>query len=120
MSEPLIVAEKIQKKIELLETMRIEIKDRAINKANAISEYDKVLAVTIIKLKNKVEMELDGQKIIDPPASYLEKIARGICYKEKLEMEKGDALFKSLNSNMNSVMAELTGYECINKYLDKV
>ena len=119
MSDILVIAERIEQKIKLLENMRKEIRERAEKKAVTMAEYDKVLAVTIIKLKNNVELEFEGLKIEHPQATVMEKIAKGICWKERLEAEKADALFKSLTSNIASVMAELTGYECINKYLDK-
>jgi hypothetical protein len=117
--EILIIADEIEKKIKLLEKMRIEIKERAENKANTIAEYDKQLAITIIKLKNGNELEIEGNKISNIPATLIEKIAKGICWQAKLNMEKADAMYKSLISNIDSVQAELCGYQSINRYLEK-
>jgi hypothetical protein len=120
MSDTISIALRIDDKIKLLERMRVEIRERAEKKAIAISEYDKAIAITLIKLKNKVEMTLDDQKVINPPASIMEKIAKGICFKERLEAEKSDALYKSLISNIDSVQAELNGLQSVNRHLDNL
>lgn len=114
------VANMIQDKIKLLERMRLEIRDRATEKATTGSAYDKAMAITIIKLKNGEEMILDGEIIQGVPATLIDKIARGICWKEKLEMDKSEALYKSLISNIDSVQSELNGLQSLNRYLDKV
>jgi hypothetical protein len=117
--ELLTIANKIEEKIKLLEKMRIEIKDRAENKANTIAEYDKQLAITIIKLKNNNIQEWDGEKIENLQATLIEKMARGICWQAKLNMEKAEALYKSLISNIDSVCAEMNGWQSVNRYLEK-
>ncbi len=113
------IAHKIEDKIKLLENMRCSIKDRATRKALSISEYDRKMATTIIQLKNGIEMELDGHKIQNPVNTIIDKIARGICYKEKLEMEEADGMYKSIISNIDSVQAEMNGLQSVNRYLDK-
>jgi len=116
--EVINIAFGIRSKIELLEKMRKEIKERAENKARSISEYDKALALAIIKIKNKAITEFDGEEIKATAANEIEKIARGYCWKERLEMETADGLYKSVISNINSVMAEINGLQSINKHLD--
>lgn len=113
------ISKKIQDKIGLLEDMRLRIKERAERKATAISNYDKALAITIIKLKNGKHMELDNNIIEKPPTTIIDKIAKGVCYKEKLEMEEADALYKCVISNINSVLAELNAYQSIFRHLEK-
>jgi len=114
------IANEIKRKIQLLEKMRIEIRDRATKKAQAGAEYDKVLAVTIIKLKNGAIFDLDGESIDGHklPANLLEKIAKGICWQAKLKADEAEAMYKSLISNIDSVQAELNGYQSINRHLD--
>ena len=118
MNDLIEIKTKILKATDLLAKMRVEIKARAERKAKAISNYDKALAVTIIGLKNGKKMILDGEEIEKPPTTILEKIAKGICYKEKLELEEAEALYKSLISNIDSLKAELNGYQSINRHLD--
>ena len=114
------IADEILKKIELLEKMRVQIKERAEKKAETLAEYDKQLALTIIRLENGIELELEGEKIQNPSKSITDKIARGICWKAKLEMEKAEGLYKSIISNIDSVQAELNGYQSINRHLSAV
>jgi hypothetical protein len=114
------IAKQILNKIELLEKGRIIISERGNKKAQTISEYEKQMAIVIIKLKNGIEFNLDGEKISNPPATFLEKIARGICWKEKLEMEKSEAEYKAAIVGMTSLEAELSALQSLNRYLDKV
>ena len=113
------ISNEIEKKIKLLEKMRVEIRERAEARANAIAEYDKQLAITIIKLKNNNIDKWEGEELIKLPATIIEKTAKGICWQARLDMEKADALYKSLISNINSVQAELNGYQSINRHLSE-
>ena len=106
----------IQDKIKLLERMRLEIRDRSIEKATTSSAYDKAMAITIIKLKNGQELMLDNEAVMCTSVTLIDKIARGICWKEKLEMDKAEALYKSLISNIDSVQSELNGLQSVNRY----
>ena len=107
----------IESKIKILEKMRTEIKSRAEQKANTISEYDKQLAITIIKLKNNNIKEWEGEEIVNLPATLIEKIAKGICSQSRNNMEIADGMYKSVISNIDSVQAELNGYQSINRHL---
>jgi len=115
--EILKVANEIQKKIAELEKAKDHLKERSEKKAETASEYEKAIAVTMIKLKNGRKMELDGEEIVNPLATIIEKIARGICYKEKLEMDKAEAEYKSLITYISTVESILNGWQSINKYL---
>lgn len=105
----------IENKISLLEKMRTQLQNRAETKAKTSSDYDKAIAICILKLKNGQLMELDGEKIQDPATTIIEKIAKGICWKEKLEMEKGEQLYKALTSSIECVKSELNGLQSIFK-----
>lgn len=114
------VAERIEEKINQLETGRKEIKTLALNKAEAIMEYEKKMAITIIKLRNGETMELDGEMIIAPQATLIDKIARGICYIEKLESDTADGLYKAGIVGMSSIEAQLNGYQSINRHISEL
>jgi len=113
------IAEKIQDKIKLLEKARLILRKRAESKAEAVALYEKNLAKIIIQLKNSVAFTVDSQTIVNPPASVLEKIARGICFDEKLKLETAEALYKSIIVNIEAIKAELNGYQSIFRYLDE-
>ena len=118
--EAIDVAKKIESKISMIQKMRGQLAERAEKKSIAIANYDKNIALTIIKLRNGIEMIFENEIIKDPPATIMEKIAKGICWQEKLELEITESSYKSLITNIECVQAELNGLQSINKYLDKL
>lgn len=103
---------------EKLSLMRGQIKYRSERKATAISNYDKALAISILRLRNGEEIEFEGHKVKDPPTTIIEKVCKGICWKERLELEEADGSYKSLITNIETVKAELNGLQSINKHLE--
>ena len=85
-------------------------------KATADAVYDKALAITLIKLRNGVEMEIDGEKIQNPPTTIAEKIAKGIIYAEKLEKELSEVEYKRVVRKLDCVRAQLNGKQSINRH----
>ena len=118
MEDIISVSQKIQEKIKTLELGRSLLKERAEEKAYAIGEYEKTLAKTLIGLKNGKEYELEGEKIQNPPASYTEKIARGLCYQEKITAELGEMGYKNAIVGMQAISCELQGFQSIFRYLE--
>lgn len=112
------ISKKILEATNKLKEMRAVVSDRGIKRANAIVEYDKALAITMIKLRNGIEMTLDGEKIINPPTTILEKVAKGICWKERIELEEAEAFYKSVITNIEAVKAELNGMQSLHKNLN--
>lgn len=117
--EAFTVALKIEQRIKLIAKKRVEIEPAAIKKAEAVSAYDKAVALTIMRLKNGQPVELDGVGIISPPATVLDKIARGVCWRERLEADKAEGLYKAVVSELNAIEAELNGYQSIYRHLDE-
>lgn len=111
------VSQQIELKIKTLEKGRALLQERATNKAETDALYDKAMAKTLIQLKNGVKFTLDDQVIENPPASYCEKIARGICWNEKLAMNLADAEYKNAIEGLRCIEAELNGWQSINRYL---
>ena len=113
------VRDEILKKIKCLEEGRLKFKQRSADKATAISNYDRKLAIEIIKIKNGQTTEIDGLQIpAKLSASEREKIAKGLCADEKLDVEMAEGMYKAAVSNMNALQAELNGLQSINKHLD--
>lgn len=110
-----LIAEVIEKKIKLLEAGRARLEADGFGKAEQLALYEKALAGTIIKLKNGKEMELDGEKIQNPPATILEKIARGIVWQEKLNADLADTTYRSTIVKINTVCQELNAYQSLFK-----
>lgn len=113
------VSDKIESKIKELDKFKAVIKERTDRKAEANANYDKCLAVTIIKLKNGMIAEFEGQVVNNVPATIIEKVAKGICFKERLELEKAEAEYKSLITNIDTTCAQLNGWQSINRYLQE-
>ncbi len=105
----------IESKIKTLEACRQQLQARAESKSKAIAEYDKSLAVTMLKIKNGILMEIEGLKIENPQATLIEKLAKGVIWKERLEAEKTESLYKALVSTISCVQAELNGLQSISR-----
>jgi len=115
-----VISQQMTKRIKALTDSRSTLKDLAITKANAITEYEKKVAITIIKLRNGMEAELEGEVISNPPVTVIDKVSKGMCWQEKLEMEKSEALYKAEIVCMNALQAELNGLQSLNKYVTEV
>jgi hypothetical protein len=102
------VAKDIEGRIDTLTKGRAGLEQRAVDKANSISAYDKALKIEILKLK-------DGGKL---PATLIEKVARGTCHKERLAMELADAMYKIQSIKLTVIQAELNGFQSIYRHLD--
>jgi hypothetical protein len=116
------IKEEIEKKIRALELGRQVVTVRAEAKATAIAKLEKSLAVMVIRLKNLGSdeiVEFEGEEIKGPPPTTLvERIAKGMCWKEKLEAEEAEGRYKAAISGMESLRAELNGLQSINKHFD--
>ena len=104
------ISKQIESKITLLEHGRSELRGKAKDRATAISEYDKCLAVAIINHR-------DSGKY---PATLIEKIAKGDCYKERAAAELAEAEYKLTVTKMNAIQAELNGWQSIFRHLESV
>ena len=102
------IADLINQKVKLLEVGRSKLDDLGREKARSISEYDKELALEMLRQK-------EGQ-----PATLCEKIAKGVIFQKRYDMEVADALYKNSITKMESVKAELNGLQSINRYLKEV
>jgi hypothetical protein len=111
------IAKSIQGKIKELEKERGFIGKLAQEKAQTIAEYERKIAITIISLKNGMEIELGGQKVKSPPVTVIEKIAKGVCYEEKIAAELADAKYKAHIVKMDCLQAEMNGLQSINRHL---
>ena len=115
--------------IEIQKQLQIEVKQ--LNKAlNTIKErshiktqthalYAKELAKTIISLRNGIEFKIEDQTIKNPPASVLEKIAKGICWESQLNMEQSEISYKNCLTGIQIIQTKITALQSMNKFIDK-
>jgi len=118
MDDAITLRQKIESKIELLEKGRTRIFKAARYKAQTSGEYDKVLALTMLRLKSGLIKEFEGVAIEGVTATTVEKIAKGLCWNEAIKKEEGEALYKSLISSIDCIRAELNGLQSVNKFFE--
>ena len=114
------VAKLINSKINAIEEQRKQLEGYALEKARTESEYDKAICITLIRLKAGNEMEIEGNKIQNPPVSIMEKLSKGFCWKSSLAKNTAEANYKATVSNINALESQLNGYQSINRYLKEV
>ena len=110
------ITNEIEDKIRDLGYARKELQKRANDRATAIGEYEKKLAMTVISLRNGQSMSLEGIEIKDPPTTIIDKIAKGLCYKEKIKSELAESAYKIAIVGIEALKAELSALQSIYKY----
>lgn len=103
------IADQIRKKIGLLEHFREQLEEASLNKAKAISEYDSMVAIETLKLKD------EGY-----PTTILDKLAKGKCADYRYAQDLAETKYKSINTIIDSIKAELNGYQSIFRWLEEV
>ena len=116
-------ADKIEQMIQEIETVIDAIPEASEDKALGIANYDKELAVTILKMKSGIiteMMDFQGETVTIPSslaANLLEKIAKGYIWQRSYNKEAGEAGYKGLISILDARKAQLNGLQSINKVL---
>ena len=106
MQEAIEVARKIEAVIKAIrdEGARSEVLIEA--RAKAISEYDKSIASSILKLKES-----------GTPATVSEKVAKGERWELRYAMEVAEGTYKAHFARLNYLQSQLNGYQSVNKFL---
>ena len=113
------INQQITDNILLLRKTRDQLKVRAEDKAKAIGEYEKALAITLVKLRNGEAFEIDGQIIVDPPVSIMDKLAKGICYKESIARDIAESNYKNAVLALESIKAIINALQSMLRYTDE-
>jgi hypothetical protein len=114
------VSSKIQEKINLLEAGRKELYKRSQKRAEKMANYEKVLGITILKLKNNAIKDYDGMSCENLPATILEKVAKSMVWSDKLEVELAETKYKNAVVGLNCLESEMNGYQSIQKYQTEI
>ena len=109
----------ISENIALLRKTRDALKVRAEEKAQANADYEKQLAITILKLRNGQPIEIEGHKITDPPVSILEKVAKGACYKESIAKDIAEANYKNAVLGLQAIQSIINALQSMLKYTEE-
>ena len=116
--EPLTIAKAINNRIQELERLRAILEPLAQKKASASADYEKTLAITIVGLKNGKEFGLGDAIIKESSVTLVEKVARGICWQEKLAMDSAESAYKNTLKIIELTESQLNGYQSIFRYLE--
>jgi hypothetical protein len=112
------IRDKIEWKIAQLEEARQQIQPLSEDKANGKANYDRALAINIVKLKNKLITSFNGMDCTNLPATLIVPVAKGIIYKECFDKEVSEASYKGCITTIEAIKAELNGLQSINKHLE--
>jgi hypothetical protein len=105
------VAQWIQAKMVELTQESDKLKELIEKSANSNAEYDKVLAVTMMKL----ESEGKAKSLIEKYAKGSDKVANALVAKMV-----SDGMLKACYSNIERIKAQLNACQSLNKHLDVV
>jgi len=115
--DALETAQKISAKSDEIENLVDKLDQAAEDKSSSLADYEKAVAITILKLKNGAITEFEGNPINNIPATLIPPVARGICYKESFDKEMGETNYKSLTVKIDAKKAVLNGLQSVNKFL---
>lgn len=114
------VCEKIENKIKQLTSLRKELDECLEPKVTAAANYDRQLGKVLIQLKNGVEFDIDGQMVSNPPTTIIEKIAKAICWNDKLQMDKTETMYRNVQKKVEIVQAQLNAFQSIFRNMKEI
>ena len=88
---------------------RREIESKGNARAKAISNYDMRIKIAIVTLKAEGKF----------PATLIEKIAKGVCAKDREDLEIAEAGYKAVICNLQALMAQMNAYQSILRFMDE-
>lgn len=100
----------IESLIKEIGKCRREIEEKGKAKAKAISNYDMRIQISVVTLREEGKF----------PVTLIEKIAKGLCCKDREDMEIADSGYKACISNLEALKAQLNGYQSIYRHLESV
>jgi len=101
------VAAEIQLTIGKIEKTLDTIKEYADKKATTIAEYEKALSIAVLRLKTEGEY-----------VSVIDRLARGDCWKQKLEADKAESYYRNAIKGLEAFEAILNGWQSIFRHLE--
>ena len=108
MKEPVEVATEIEKKIHEIESACKRLQGMATEKAATSAQFAVAFGEQLMDLhKNKA-----------CPAAIMRDVAKGRCVKELKAMDYAEAAYKLQTELLQSLRAELNGWQSYNRYLD--
>ena len=113
------IRNKIEENLKLLRATSRELKIRSKDKAEAIGNYEKKIAVTMLKLRQGQVVELDGEEVAYSVTTGLDKIAKGVCYKESIALDLAESAYKNAVIGIQTVQVEINALQSILRYMEE-
>ena len=117
--ELIVVSNNIKKIIGEIGEHRRKLESLGKEKARAISNYDKKIAIALIALRDGELYKVGTKTIQQPPVTIMEKIAKGGCSEERYAMELAEGSYKACISNMTALLAQLNAHQSIFRHLQE-
>ena len=112
------IYEAIEKRIKWLEETTGKLDKAGTEKALAIGEYDKAIAIATAKLALGTVKEVLGVKVDGkPPATLIKKLAEGMCHEEQVAQVIATNTYKSVVAKIGVLEATLNGYQSLFRHL---
>lgn len=119
MNDVISVKDQMLKFSAQLTNAKKELIKKADRKAETAAEYDKVIALTLAKLRNGRHFEIDGEEIQNPPVSIMDKLAKGLCWEQSLAKEKAETGYKAVNTSIDIIKSQLNALQSVYRHLDE-
>lgn len=112
------ISDEITRNILRLKKVNELLQLRAEDKANALGNYEMKLAQTMIELKNGRVVLLNGQEVSYTSATGLEKIAKGVCYKESIALDLAESAYRNTQIESNNLQTIINALQSKLKYME--
>ena len=122
------IAKEINELVKLIGDERRKLDGLGQDCAIAEVNYDKAVAVALIRLKmgKRIEVKFSLPDEPDMIETYqsdtlagIEKIAKGACWKQQLEMLQAQNKYKSCITNLSALEKQLNAKQSVFRYLDE-
>lgn len=84
-------------------------------KSVSLVDYEKEIAITILKLKNGAIETWEGQEVKNLPATLIPVVAKGICFKYSFDKEIGDTNYKTIIVTIEAMKSQLNALQSLIK-----
>jgi len=113
------IAQTIQAIVEQIGSFRRQLEGLGGDKAQTLAQYDRKICTTLVGLREGESYKIGEKKIKQLPVSILDKVAKGICWEERLQMELAEAKYKACITNIEALKAQLNAQQSIYRHLDE-
>lgn len=117
---PIEVSDEIRKICSELQSLYAKLDDYARAKVVASSDYEKELALVMLRLRSGGTLQLGEEESKDIPTTIIEKVSRGHCWHWALERDKADIKYRNLIKKIDIKQAQLNAWQSINRHLQEV